>query len=141
MSLGWNEIQKRSIIFVNEWKGITNERAEAQSFLNEFLNIFGVNRRKVAFFENPIEKANGHKGFIDMLWKGKILVEMKSKGKNLDDAYNQAFDYVLKLKDYETPEYIMICDFENIHLYNLDYKKIWKFKLDIMKQTIQSYYH
>lgn len=137
MSLGWNEIQKRSIIFVNEWKGITNERAEAQSFLNEFLNIFGVNRRKVAFFENPIEKANGHKGFIDMLWKGKILVEMKSKGKNLDDAYNQAFDYVLKLKDYETPEYIMICDFENIHLYNLDNKKIWKFKLDELPKKVR----
>ncbi|WP_289293070.1 class I SAM-dependent DNA methyltransferase [Romboutsia ilealis] len=122
---------------MNEWKGITNERAEAQSFLNEFLNIFGVNRRKVAFFENPIEKANGHKGFIDMLWKGKILVEMKSKGKNLDDAYNQAFDYVLKLKDYETPEYIMICDFENIHLYNLDNKKIWKFKLDELPKKVR----
>lgn len=137
MSLGWNEIQKRSIKFVYEWEGVTNERAEAQSFLNEFLNIFGVNRKKVAFFENPIEKADGHKGFIDMLWKGKILVEMKSKGKNLDDAYNQAFDYILKLKDYETPEYIMICDFENIHLYNLDNKKIWKFKLNELPKKIR----
>lgn len=137
MSLGWNEIQKRAIVFVHEWEGVTNERAEAQSFLNDFLNVFGVNRRKVAFFENPIEKANGHKGFIDMLWKGKILVEMKSRGKNLDDAYNQAFDYVLKLKDYETPEYIMICDFENIHLYNLDNKKIWKFKINELTKKIR----
>lgn len=137
MSLGWKEIQKRSIKFVHDWEGTTNERAEAQSFLNEFLNIFGVNRKKVAFFENPIEKANGNKGFIDMLWKGKILVEMKSKGKNLDDAYNQAFDYVLKLKDYEIPEYIMICDFENIHLYNLDNKKVWKFKLNELPKKVR----
>lgn len=137
MSLGWNEIQKRSINFIHEWEDVTNERAEAQSFLNEFLYVFGVNRKKVAFFENPVEKADGHKGFIDMLWKGKILVEMKSKGKNLDDAYNQAFDYILKLKDYEIPEYIMICDFENIHLYNLDNKKIWKFKLNELPKKIR----
>ena len=137
MSLGWNEIQKRAISFVHEWEGVSNERAEAQSFLNDFLTVFGVNRRKVAFFENPIEKADGHKGFIDMLWKGKILVEMKSKGKNLYDAYNQACDYILKLKDYETPEYIMICDFENIHLYNLDNKKIWKFKLNELPKKIR----
>lgn len=137
MSLGWNEIQKRSIKFVSEWEDVTNERAEAQSFLNEFLNIFGVNRKKVAFFERRIKKADGHKGFIDMLWKGKILVEMKSKGKNLDEAYNQAFDYILELKDYEIPEYIMICDFENIHLYNLDNKKIWKFKLNELPKKIR----
>ena len=137
MSLGWNEIEKRSIKFVREWEGVSNERAEAQSFLNEFLNIFGVNRKKVAFFENPIEKANGHKGFIDMLWKGKILVEMKSRGKNLDDAYNQAFDYTLKLKDCEVPEYIMICDFENIHLYNQDNKKKWRFKLNELPKRIK----
>ncbi|EII6832937.1 TPA: class I SAM-dependent DNA methyltransferase [Clostridioides difficile] len=136
-ALGWNEIQKKAIKFVHEWYGVTNERAEAQSFLNEFLNVFGVSRKKVAFFENPIEKTNGHKGFIDMLWKGKILVEMKSKGKNLENAYNQAFDYVIKLKDYEIPEYIMICDFENIHLYNLDTKKIWKFKLKELPKKIR----
>ncbi|HBF8685696.1 TPA: class I SAM-dependent DNA methyltransferase [Clostridioides difficile] len=136
-ALGWNEIQKKAIKFVHEWYSVTNERAEAQSFLNEFLNVFGVSRKKVAFFENPIEKTNGHKGFIDMLWKGKILVEMKSKGKNLENAYNQAFDYVIKLKDYEIPEYIMICDFENIHLYNLDTKKIWKFKLKELPKKIR----
>lgn len=136
-SLGWNEIQKRAIKFANEWQDITNERAEAQSFLNEFLNIFGVNRRKVAFFENPIEKLNGNKGYIDMLWKGKILVEMKSKGKNLDQAYNQAFDYILNLKDYEVPECIMVCDFFNIHLYNLNNKKVWKFTLNELPDRIR----
>lgn len=135
--LGWNEIQKRAIKFVYDWKDTKNERAESQSFLNEFLNIFGVNRRKVAFFENPIEKVNGHKGFIDMLWKGKILVEMKSRGKDLENAYKQAFDYIIKLKDYEVPQYIMICDFENIHLYNLDNKKVWKFKIEELPKKIR----
>lgn len=136
-SLGWNEINQRARVFVSEWNGVTEERSEAQSFLNDFLYIFGVNRRRVAYFENPVEKANGHKGFIDMLWKGQILVEMKTKGKNLEKAFEQAFDYVLKLKDYEVPRCIMICDFENIHLYNLDEKKQWKFKLEELPSKVR----
>lgn len=136
-TLGWNTIQQRARAFVVEWNGVTDERAEAQSFLNDFLYIFGVSRRRVAYFENAVEKANGNKGYIDMLWKGQILVEMKSKGKNLDKAYGQAFDYVLKLKDYEIPKCIMICDFENIHLYNLDNKKQWQFTLSELPQKIR----
>ena len=135
--LGWNEIQKRAIKFVHDWKDAEDERAESQSFLNEFFDIFGVNRRKVGIFENSVYKANGHKGYIDMLWKGKILVEMKSKGKDLDRAYEQAFDYIIELKDYEVPEYIMVCDFENVHLYNLDNKKKWKFKLEELPKKIR----
>ena len=40
--LGWNEIQKRAIKFVHDWKDAEDERAESQSFLNEFFDIFGV---------------------------------------------------------------------------------------------------
>jgi len=32
-------------------------------------------------------------GYIDLLWKGVILIEMKSAGKSLDRAYTQANDY------------------------------------------------
>lgn len=55
-ALGWNEIQKKAIKFVHEWYGVTNERAEAQSFLNEFLNVFGVSRKKVAFLKIRLKK-------------------------------------------------------------------------------------
>jgi hypothetical protein len=42
-------------------------------------------------------------GFIDLLWKGQILVEHKSRGKSLDKAYQQAKDYFPGLKEEELP--------------------------------------
>jgi hypothetical protein len=47
MPLSWNEIKTRAAAFVNEWKAdATHEReeAEAQTFENEFFNVFGVNQ-------------------------------------------------------------------------------------------------
>ena len=78
MPLSWNEIKSRTITFVNEWKDETSEKAEAQSFQNEFLNIFGISRRRVASFEKKVKKADNGTGFIDLFWKGMLLIEMKS---------------------------------------------------------------
>ena len=49
MPLSLNEIRERARAFAKEWAGESSERAEAQSFWNEFFNVFGVNRRRVAF--------------------------------------------------------------------------------------------
>ncbi len=93
MPLSLNEIRKRATEFSKEWENVSDERAEAQSFWNNFFNVFGVSRKRVASFEKPVKKADGHQGFIDLLWKGIVLVEHKSKGKDLDTAYKQAKDY------------------------------------------------
>ena len=42
-------------------------------------------------------------GYIDLLWKGKILIEHKSRGKNLEKANNQAKAYSLGLTEQELP--------------------------------------
>ena len=59
--------------------------------------------RKVSTFEHRVKKLDDTDGYIDLLWKGTILVEMKSRGKNLDKAYKQARDYIDGLKEYEIP--------------------------------------
>jgi hypothetical protein len=64
MPLAWNEIRHRAIAFANEWKGETREAAERQSFWNDFFNVFGVRRRTVATFEEPVRKLSGDWGFI-----------------------------------------------------------------------------
>ena len=93
MSLSLNEIKTRSYQFVKEWENENNEKAEAKSFWDAFFNVFGVSRRRVATFEQPATKIDNSKGYIDLLWKGVVLVEHKSKGKNLDTAYAQAKNY------------------------------------------------
>ena len=47
-----------------------------------------------------------------LLWKGVLLIEQKSRGKNLDRAYKQAAEYFPGLTDDELPRYILVSDFE-----------------------------
>jgi hypothetical protein len=78
-------------------------------------------------------------GYIDLLWKGTILIEMKSRGKNLDKAYQQAKDYTHGLKQHELPKYILISDFENFRLYDLDEDKTIEFKLNDLVNNVQHF--
>ena len=136
MPLSWNEIKGRAIVFSKDWESETSEKSESQSFWNEFFNVFGISRRRVASFELPIKKANNKQGFIDLLWKGTILVEHKSRGKDLDKATQQAKDYFPNLKEHELPKYILVSDFQKFRLYDLDTDTTTEFELkDFVNQV------
>ena len=137
MALGWNEIKDRAVKFSKEWEDAVNENADAKPFLVEFFNVFGISNRRVATFEHKIKKLGEGDGYIDLLWKGNILIEMKSRGKNLDRAYAQAKDYLPGLKDYELPKYILVSDFEYFRLYDLDENKETDFKLKDFVNHVQ----
>jgi hypothetical protein len=127
--ISWNEIKSRAIQFSKEWEGETRERAEKDSFWNDFFNVFGISRRRVASFEQAVKKLNNKQGFIDLLWKGTLLVEHKSSGKDLQKAAEQAFDYFPGLKEHELPKYILVSDFQTFRLYDLDEDKEHFFEL------------
>lgn len=129
MALSWNEIKRRAIEFQREWQGVTRENAETQTFYNEFFNIFGISRRRVAIFEAPVKKLGQKRGRIDLFWKGMLLVEQKSKGKDLQEAYDQALDYFPNLKKNEEPRYILVSDFNDFELYDLETGEENKFEL------------
>jgi hypothetical protein len=124
MPLSWNEIRHRAIAFSKEWTGAESERAEKQTFWNEFFNVFGIRRRVVASFEEPVKKLSGHYGAIDLFWKGMLLVEHKSFGEDLGEAESQAFDYIQDLaregRTIEIPRYVIVSDFARIALYDLE---------------------
>lgn len=136
--LSLNEIKNRAAKFSNDWENITKENAESQTFLNEFLNIFGVNRRQVASFEQKAKRIQGGAGRIDMFWPTMLLVEMKSRGKDMSEATNQAFDYLDSIKPHELPKYVMICDFHHFILHNLDTKEIIQFTLPDLVNQIEN---
>jgi len=133
MPLSWNEIRLRATNFVNDWKDKApkaREEADAQTFQTEFLNIFGVSRREVAIFERRViidgqedkigNIKGGRKGYIDCFMNGFILIEMKTPGKDMIKAYEQAKEYAQNLPANELPEVILISDFNNFNYYNLD---------------------
>ena len=121
----WNEIRKAATAFSKRWKTAYDEKSQAQSFLKEFFDVFGVDTVTQATFEHRVKFADGSQGFVDCFWPGTILVEMKSKGKNLDAAYAQAMDYVRAAPDggaagvRALPRAIVVSDFQTFRFYDL----------------------
>ena len=120
MPLSWNEIRNRAHEFSKRWEHETSEDAEAKPFWTEFFNVFGLDRKRVASFEEPVKKLGDRQGYIDLFWKGVLLVEHKSRGKDLDKAYNQALDYFPGIKERDLPKYVLVSDFARFRLYDLE---------------------
>ncbi|MGA7384451.1 MAG: DNA methyltransferase, partial [Methylocella sp.] len=120
MRLDWNDIKARAAKFAEDWNGAQYERGETQTFYNEFFELFGVTRRRVASFEHGVNLPEKKRGYLDLFWKGKLLVEQKSAGRSLTPARRQALDYFPGLKEHELPRYILLSDFQNFELYDLD---------------------
>ncbi len=122
MALSWNEIKNRAINFSKGWEGGKGDICRISKLLEMiFFNIFGISRKRVASFEEPVKKLGEQRGRIDLFWKGTLLVKTyKSRGKDLAKAYTQAMDYFPGLKEAELPKYILISDFETFKLYDLE---------------------
>jgi len=139
LRLTWNEIRARAADFARDWAYASYEKGETQSFYNAFFEVFGVQRRKVATFEEPVKKLGDKQGFIDLFWKGKLLVEHKSLGRDLARARTQALDYFPGLKDHELPRYILVCDFQHFHLTDLDTREETRFALADLPAYVEAF--
>jgi type I restriction-modification system DNA methylase subunit len=137
MALSWNEIRSRALAFSKEWQGESRERAEKDTFWNEFFEVFGKRRRSIAIFEKAVKKLSKHQGFIDLFWPGQLLVEHKSLGKDLEAAFEQAADYFAGLTENEIPKYVLVSDFARFRLYDLDEKTQHEFDLADLHQNIK----
>jgi len=128
-----DEIRARAADFARD------ERGDTQTFYNDFFEVFSVKRRLVATFEEPVKKLGDRQGFIDLFWKGKLLVEHKSAGRDLDRARTQALHYFPGLKDHELPRYIMVCDFQTFHLTDLDTREETRFALADLPDHVEAF--
>lgn len=138
MTLSLNEIRGRATDFAREYRDAHSERADAQSFWKDFFQVFGINARRIGAFERPAASlftASGH-GRIDFLWKGKVLVEHKSRGEDLDAAGTQARNYFPSLKDSELPRHIIVSDFARIRLDDLETGERQEFQLRDLPKRI-----
>lgn len=122
--LSWAEIRIEVDRFVHEYKGVTSENGESQSFWNDFLACFGVARRRVASFEKRATRASTNRtGRIDLFWPKVLIAEQKSTGKlKENNAEEQAEDYLLggDIEAHEYPKYILSSDFANMQITDLE---------------------
>jgi N-6 DNA Methylase len=103
-----------------------DEKGQAQIFLDRFFQAFGYEGalQAGAIFEQRIEKSSktGNMGFADLLWKNHVLFEMKKRGANLSDRdyRSQAERYYIRIKKSERPRYVILCNFDEFHIYDFD---------------------
>lgn len=122
-SLSLNAIRSRCAVFAHDWNDcVGDEKQEGHEFMRELMKCFGITKRKAIAYEKRSNRAStGRQGYIDALIPGKALIEMKSAGKDLDRAEEQALDYIHDLADIETPRLLIISDFRRIRIIDLDH--------------------
>ena len=139
MRLSYNEIRARAATFAQEWAGAGYEKGQTQLFYRDFFDVFGIPVRRVAAFEEPVKLLGDRRGFIDLFWKGVLLVEQKSAGRDLTKAKTQALSYFPGLKDADLPRYILLSDFATFELYDLDEDESVAFALADLPQHVEQF--
>ena len=124
MPISWNEIRHNAIRFARDWADSKREASDKQTFWNEFFEVFGIRRKLVASFEEPVKKITGDYGFIDLFWPGVMLVEHKSFGGSLSKAESQAFRYIHDLarqgRHDDIPRYVIVSNFTHVVIHDLE---------------------
>ncbi|CAD5949125.1 N-6 DNA methylase [Planktothrix agardhii 1801] len=99
------------------------EKKEAQTFLDRFFKAFGYEGalEAGAKYEEAIKKGSqkGKTGFADLIWKPKVLIEMKQRGEDLNKHYAQAFAYWQRLVP-NRPSYVILCNFDEFWIFDFD---------------------
>lgn len=117
----WRDIQDGAVRFAHRYAEAKDEDRDAKPFWIDLFTLYGIDPRSAGAFEERV-RIHGRPGVgkIDYFSPKRFLIEHKSRGKNLDTAYKQAMDYFDSLKSEDKPRYVVISDFEHIHIYDLE---------------------
>jgi len=114
------EIQRALRGFVDTWRDYSgSEKSEAQTFLNQLFACYGSDRREVgARFEYFARAA----GFMDLLWPGICIVEMKAPVVSVETAWRQVEGYWRESgnfdEDVPAARFIVICNFRQFEIWD-----------------------
>jgi hypothetical protein len=97
-----------------------DEKGEAQVFCDRLFQAFGHKGYKEAgaTLEYRIKKGKAT-SFADLIWKPRLLIEMKKGGEKLHLHYQQAFEYWLNAVP-NRPRYVVLCNFREFQIYDFD---------------------
>jgi SAM-dependent methyltransferase len=102
-----------------------DEKGQAQIFLDHLFRAFSQKGALEVggILEQRIKKAaddGGGTSFADYVWKPIVLIEMKKRGEDLRRHYRQAFDYWTTRLVPGRPRYVVLCNFDEFHVYDFD---------------------
>src|SRR5438552_3975350 len=99
-----------------------DEKSEAQTFLFHLLEAFGHDGNALpegCTFEYRVHFPGERTKYADLVWPGRALIEMKSRGAKLSQHYQQTFDYWLNLVPHRPP-FVALCDFDEFWIYDFN---------------------
>jgi hypothetical protein len=98
-----------------------DEKGEAQVFCDRLFQAFGHKGYKEAgaTLEDRIKTEAKSTSFADLVWKPRVLIEMKKRGAKLARHYDQAFNYWLNAVP-DRPRYVVLCNFDSFWIYDFD---------------------
>ena len=141
MPLSWNDIKSKALAFSKRWADASREDAEAKPFWIDFFEIFGITDKRVATFEHAVKKLRSAQartdGFVDLFWPGMLLVEHKSRGKDLDRAMEQALSYLPGIAERDLPQTLIVCDFARFRVRQLATGETREFALQDLHKHIR----
>lgn len=144
MPLSWNEIKSRALSFSRTWADAAHEDSQGKPFWIDFFEIFGITNKRVATFEHAVKKLKGldgdsakFDGFVDLFWPGMLLVEQKSRGKDLDKALSQALEYFPGIAERDLPQIVIVCDFARFRVHKLATGETTEFQLKDLHKHIK----
>ncbi len=107
------------VAYVQTLKG--DEKGEAQVFCDKLFRAFGHAGYKEAgaTLEERVRAKGQKTKFADLVWRPRLLIEMKSRGEKLQRHYGQAFEYWLQLVP-QRPKFVILCNFDEFWIYDFD---------------------
>lgn len=99
-----------------------DEKGEAQLFLENLFRAFGHEglRQAGATLEMRVSRRdNRGTAYADLVWKPRVLIEMKKAGRTLQQDYRQAFEYWIDLVP-DRPQFVVLCNFDEFWIYDLN---------------------
>ena len=134
-------IRDHAMAFSKKWADATSEAGEKQLFWNDFFAIFGVSLKNVGFFEVIAERlSTKNHGWIDFLMPGRMGVEHKSAGKDLDEAMGQLLDYWDSLKPTDKPSLLVACNFQHFYWKDLEAHTEGSFDLEDLSKNVELFW-
>ena len=116
------DTRNKIISFVEYVRKLTgDEKGEAQVFCDRLFQAFNHEGYKEAGaeLEYRVKVKGKSTKFADLLWRPRLLLEMKKRGEKLEKHYQQAFEYWLELVP-QRPKYVILCNFDEFWIYDFE---------------------
>lgn len=121
MSLDYQHIREQLSHIIHDYKDAEGyERGQSQNFWTQIFNAYGVSGQvQLKAFEHRLKKDKSQ-DYVDAFIPKLVMIEQKSRGIDLYKAYNQVSKYYERLKSNEKPRYIVLSNFDELWIYDLD---------------------